>query len=207
MQPETPKGETPVVTDPKTNANPTPPAPQVPSVDTAEVERLRKEAEQATMRANQLANQLKAKEDAEAEAKAKELEEQNKYKDLFEQEKAKRQEIEAAKEKADRDTAIKAEQDKVFSEYPDEVKSLAEEVGLNLTDTEDDTIAAFKSKLDNISSKIKAPKVTPNNPGNQAPKTDLTPQETYEMLRDPVKFSEYMRKNSKGVASMMRPVA
>jgi membrane protein involved in colicin uptake len=201
VQPETPQGETPVVTEPKTNANP---APQVPD---PEVERLRKEAEQQKMRANQLENQLKAKEDAEAAAEAKQLEEQNKYKELYEKSEAEKAALKEAQDKREQEAALKAEQAKVFAEFPDEVRSLAEEVGLNLTDTDEDTVAEFKAKLDKISTKIKAPKVTANNPGNPPSNVELTNLDFHAIAADPVKFAEYMAKNSKGVAQMMRPQA
>lgn len=202
MPPETPIGETPVVTDPKNNANPV----VTPAVNTPdpEVERLRKEAEQATMRANQLANQLKAKEDAEAAARAKDLEEQNKFKDLYEDEKAKRLKAESDKEAADRQTAIKAESDKLFNEFPKEVRELADDTGLTLTDTDDDTVAAFKDRLDRISKKVGVQKITPNNPGNPTPSSVVSPNDMHAIMSDPVKFAEYVQKNLKTVAPMMR---
>jgi len=205
---DTPKeGETVVVEPPKNDATTTVTPPVEKTVDNSEVERLRKEVEQVTMRSNQLANQLKAKEDAEAAEKAKQLEEQNEFKTLYEQEKAKREEIETAQAQAEKAATLKAESDKLFATYPEQVKTLAEEVGLSLTDTDEDTVAAFKQKLDKISGSIAAPKVTPNNPGVQTPKTDITPQDLHEIMKDPVKFDEYVKKNFKGIASMTRQVA
>jgi small-conductance mechanosensitive channel len=186
------------------NANPVA-TPAVNAPDNAEVERLKKEAEQATLRANQLANQLKAKEEAEAAAKAKELEEQNKFKDLYEQEKAKREQIETDQAQAERQASIRTESDKLFAEYPEQVKALAEEAGMNLSDTDEDSVAAFKAKLDKVSSLVKQPKVTPNNPGVQTPHEELSPNDMHAMLNDPVKFDAYARKNLKGTAAMMRP--
>lgn len=209
MQPETPNGETPVVTDPKTNANPTV-TPSSQTVDATEVERLRKEAEQATMRANQLANQLKAKEDAEAAAKAKELEEQNQYKTLYEQEKAKREGIEAEREENERKRTLKAESDKLFAQYPDQVRVLAEEAGMSLLGTDETSVEAFKAKLDKVNGLIKSPKVTPNNPGNRTPSANqetVDPNEMHAMLNDPVKFEKYLKENTKGIASMLKPTA
>lgn len=198
MQPETPTGETPVVTDPKTNANPT------PVVDLSEVEKLRKEREQAEMRANQLANQLKAKEEAEAAAKAKQLEEQNQFKDLYEQEKAKRLEAEAETERKEHEAAVKAEEDKVFAAFPDQVKVLADKLGITLADADDSTVEAFKAKLDEIKGSIAQPKVAPNNPGNRAPAPELSQDDFRATLSDPAKFAEYAQKNLKTVAPMMR---
>lgn len=202
MQPETPNGETPVVTDPKTLPNPTP-APQAQAPD-PEIERLRKEAEQQKMRANQLENQLADKEKAEQDALDEKLKEQNKYKDLYEQEKTRREEIETAAEKAARESAVKAESDKLFGEYPEAVRALADDVGLKLEDADEDTVAAFKTKLESISGKIKQPKVTANNPNVNTPQQpETTSQEMHEIMRDPAKFQEYLQKNFKGVSTMM----
>lgn len=203
MQPETPTGETPVATDPKTQANPTP-APQTPAVDPA-VEELRKKAEQAEMRANQLQNQLKAKEEAEQAAKDKELEEQNQYKDLYEQEKAKREEVEAERAKAEKEAALKAESEKLFADYPAQVKEIAEVTGLTLVDTDDASIAAFKVKLDKLKPQVSGGTVTPNNPGTPTPVQEISNQDLAEIMKDPAKFQEYLQKNSKGMASMIRP--
>jgi vacuolar-type H+-ATPase subunit E/Vma4 len=202
VQPETPSGETPVVTDPKTNATPT--VTQPSAVD-AQLEKLRKEAEQATMRANQLANQLKAKEDAEAAAKAAELAEQNKFKDLYEQEKAKRLEVETAQAEAERKSLLKEASDKLFAQYPEQVKSLAEKTGMTLTSADEDDVAAFKARLDEVSTLVKQPKVTANNPGERSTVTAMAPMDLHAIANDPKKFEEYLKKNNPGVAAMMKP--
>lgn len=202
MDPATPTGETPGTTDPKTNAIPA----VTPTVNTPDpaVEELRKKAEQAEMRANQLQNQLKAKEDADAAAAAAKLVEQNEYKTLYEQTQAKLTEAQTAQAQAEKATALKVETDKLFADYPDEVRNLAKDVGLTLTDTDEDTTTAFKEKLDKISGSIKAPKVTPNNPGNPTVPTEaeMSPQELQALMRDPVKFQAYLDKNYKGISNM-----
>lgn len=204
MQPATPTGETQVVTDPKTNANPTVTQPSQ-TVDPA-MEELRKKAEQAEMRANQLANQLEAKTKAEAEAEAKKLEESNQFKTLYEQEKAKREAAEAAQAEALKQATLKAKAEEVFAEFPTEVRTLAQETGLTLADAEEDAVAAFKAKLEKVSSLIKQPKVTANNPGNATTPTaqqPANPEEMKAMLNDPKRFEEYLRKNTSGIASML----
>ena len=204
MQPATPTGETQVVTDPKTTANPTVTQPSQ-TVDPA-IEELRKKAEQAEMRANQLANQLEAKTKAEADAEAKKLEESNQFNTLYEQEKAKREAAEAAQAEALKQATLKAKAEEVFAEFPAEVKTLAQETGLTLVDVEEDAVAAFKAKLEKVGSLIKQPKVTANNPGNATTPTaqqPANPEEMKAMLNDPKRFEEYLRKNTSGIASMM----
>lgn len=175
------------------------------TVDTGEVERLRREAEQERLRANQLANQLAAKEKAEAEAKAKELEEQNQYKTLYEQEKAAKEAIEAAQAEAERNAALKAESDKLFAQYPEQVRDLALEAGMALTDIDEQSVEAFKAKLDKVSSLVKQPKVTANNPGEMSAPKQIEPQALHEIMKDPAKLQEYWKKNNPGIASMMKP--
>jgi chromosome segregation ATPase len=200
-EPATPQGETQVVTDPKTNANPTV---QTPAAN-PELEAARKRAEQAEMQANMLRNQLAAREKAEAESKARELEEQNQFKTLYDQEKARREAIEAAQAEAERKATLAEETNKLLSQYPDAVKSLAETTGLSLTDIDDASVEAYKAKLDKIKAQIPQAKVTANNPSSTTPTiTELTGQDINTLMKDPKKFEEYLRKNSKGIASMLR---
>jgi hypothetical protein len=204
---DTPTGET-VVPEPLKNdvQPPATPAMDKPAED-SEVEKLRKQLLQEQMEKNQLRNKLEAEEKAKAEAAAKELEEQNKYKDLWEQSQAKLTEIETAKEKEEREAALKAESDKLFAEYPEQVKVLAEEAGMSLSDTDEATVAAFKAKLDKVSGLVAQPKVTPNNPGNPATKTDMSQDDLRAIMRDPARFEKYVKENFKGIASLTRQVA
>lgn len=162
---DTPNSETVVAS--KNDATPSVPAPQVNTVDTAEVERLKKEAAQAQMRANQLENELKRREAAEEAAKLKQLEENNEWKSVAEQNRAKLEALEAEREAEERSKELAAARQEVFKEFPTEVIELAEETGLNLSDTTEEAKEAFKAKLTKISEKVaaKAP-VTPNNPAN-----------------------------------------
>lgn len=202
---DTPTGETVVVEEPKNNATPTVTPPVEKPVD-PELEKARKEAENATLRANQLQNQLKAKEDADAAAEAKRLEENNEFKTLYEQSEEKRKALETAQAQAEKTASIKTEADKIFAEYSPEVKALADEVGLTLADTDDTTTEDFKSKLDKISESIKAPKVTANNPGTpgSGASDPIGAMELQGIMRDPVKFQEYLDKNFKGISGMKR---
>lgn len=193
---------------PKNNATTAAPT-QGNAADPAEVERLRKEAEQARMEANMLRNKLKAEEDAKAAQQAKELEEQNQFKTLYEQEKARREQIEAERATAERAATLKAEADKLFAQYPEPVRALAEEAGMHLDDTDESAIAAFKAKLDKVNSLVKQPKMTANNPGSSqsAGATQMDANEMHAMLNDPKKFEEYLKKNTTGIAGMMKQVA
>jgi hypothetical protein len=137
--------------------------------DPAEVERLKKEAEQATLRANQLANQLKAREEKEAEDERKRLEEQQEYKTLAEQAQAKLDAMEAEKrtEAEKRETAeAKAE---IFKGYSEAAIELANDAGVDLTDTSDEAQAKLRSTLDKLQAKVADKPVTPNNGANTAP--------------------------------------
>ena len=165
---DTPNSET--VVEPKNDATPSAPQPVVNTVDTAEVERLKKEAAQAQMRANQLENELKKREAAEEAAKLKQLEENNEWKSVAEQNRIKLEALEAEREADERAKELAAAKQEVFKEFPAEVIELAEETGLNLSDVTDDAKEALKAKLEKIQSRVVTNKpVTPNNPANPAP--------------------------------------
>lgn len=191
--------------EPSTPGTPAP-APAVPPVktDDGELEKARKEAEQATLRANQLANELKEKDAAEAARKAKELEEQSEYKTLYEQEKEKREAAEAASAAETKKSALKEASDKVFADYPAEVRELAEETGMQLSDSDEAAIDSFKQKLDKIKAKLPNASVGPNNP---KPKEGAKPsmENSDGVIEAPVtgnKFDELVSKMP-GIASMM----
>jgi len=175
--------------------------------DDGEVERLRKEAEQATMRANQLANQLKAKEDAEAAAKAKQLEEQNEYKTLYEQEKAKREEADREREAEEQRKAVTETRQNILSDYTDEVKEAAKDLGLDLTEVTDNAVTEFKGKLDKLQTRIGSQRVTPNNPGTPSPKKQVDREELRQILNDPVRRDAYFRAKGEVAAFGMDPAA
>lgn len=193
--------------DPVTPAAPsnepsTPPVPVVVnSTDNGEVERLRKEKEQAEMRANQLANQLKAREDADSAAAQAKLEEDNQYKELFEQEKAKREALETEQTEAQRTAELARVKAEALSGVSDDVKKLAEELGIGLTDTDEKSVETYKEKLGKISAS--APRVAANNPG-----VSVDQQMSVEELRETLyadktgdKFHEIVMKMP-GIASM-----
>ena len=202
---DTSKDET-VVTEPsKTEATPPVTPPEVKTEDPAVVQ-LRKEKEQAEMRANQLQNQLKAKEEADAKAKEKELEEQNQFKELHEQEKAKREALEAEIATKEKTAELDKAKTEVLGEYSEKVKALAEGVGLTLSDTDESSVAAFKEKLDKINAEVvSTDNVGPNNgrPTNEAP--TLSGDDLQRTLNDEKGFHEYVTKKYPGIAAMTGP--
>lgn len=144
---------------------PSAPQPVVNTVDPAEVERLKKQAEQAEMRANQLANQLKKKEEAEEAAKLKQLEDKEEWKSVAEQERAKREALEQEREVEERAKVLATARQEIFKGFPTEVIEIAEETGLGLTEDTDEARAALKAKLDSINAKVvKTSTPGPNNP-------------------------------------------
>ena len=181
------------------------PAPKPEPVKTEDnaVEQLRKELEQQKMRANQLENEKKAREEAEAKARAEELEEQNQFKSLYEQEKAKREEIERERQEQEQKAELDRARQEILKDYNDEVKALAEEVGLDLTSADDTAVKSFKEKLDKINTRVAATgRVTSNNQPNANPQPELSGDELREALQDENKFHEIMVAKFPGVAAM-----
>lgn len=176
---DTPKeGETVTPGDSKTevttpSAPQSAPAPQVNTTDNSEVDKLKKELEQAQMRANQLENEKKKRDEADAEAKRKQLEEQDEWKQIAEQERIKREELENERQEAERTQTLKFAEDTIFAEFSEDAIEVAKEAGLSLKDDSDEAKADFKTKLQKISDKVvNSNKVTPNNPGGSIQNED-----------------------------------
>lgn len=164
---DTPTGETVNAGDSQTTVT-TSTAPVANVVDPAEAERLRKESEQKDLRIRQLLNEKEARDRAEAEAKAKVLEENNEFKSLWEQSEVKRKEVERQMEDQQRAQAIEQGTQEVFSQFSTDVVELAKETGLALTDTSDEAKVAFKEKLDKIAAKVVTSRpIQANNPNTQ----------------------------------------
>ena len=202
-------GETVVTDDSKTAVTPPVTPPVVKTEDTGETERLRKELEQAKMRENQLANQLKSKEEADAKAEEEKLKENEQYKELFEQEKTKREALETEQETKEREAELTKVTAETLSGFSDDVKSLAEEVGLSLTDTDEASVSKFKEKLEKLSAKVGSEtKVTPNNPNQPESKTELDTEKLREVLHDDKDgnaFHDIVMDKFPGIAAMTAP--
>lgn len=184
---------------------PSTPSLEEKKTEDSQVEELRKKAEQAEMRANQLANQLKAKEDAEAAAKEKKLKEKEEFKQLYEQSQAKLDELQREREAEEHKKAVSKAADTVLAEFTDEVKALAEDTGLSLTDATDEAVAEYKGKLEKIQTRLGHQRVTPNNPGTPSNKKEYSGEELREILHDPVKRDAYYRAKNGVTAMMMAP--
>ena len=202
---DTPNGETVVTEALETKAE----APAIPVVEKktedSEVERLRKENEQIVMERNLLRNKLDAEEKAKEAAKAKELEEQNEYKLLFEQEKAKNEEIQRERDADALKKQLTDSQTSILSDYSDDVKALADDAGLSLTDVTDEAVASFKERLDKFQARLGNQVVRPNNPGAPSGKTEYTGEELRAILADPQKRDAYYRAKDGVTAMMMKP--
>jgi len=180
MDNDTPKpGETGTPKAPENNPQTPAPVQGNASDSAGEAEKLRKELEQARMRENQLLNEKKAREEAEAARQAKELEQQNEFKTLYEQEKAKREAIESEKQAKEREAELAKAKAEVLADYSDEVKALAEEAGMTLTEPDEDAKATFKEKLDKIQNLVGTNgKITPDNPRIHNGQSELSQDET-----------------------------
>lgn len=158
---DTPTGETANQQPLENNTNP---SVTTPVVNTDANELLRKEAEQAKMRANQLENELKKFREAQEADKTKQLEEKEEYKTLYEQNNAELERIRQEREQSERQALLTKEKSTVLAEYPDAVREIAEETGLSLVDDSEEAKTEFKAKLDKIAERVgTTARVTPNN--------------------------------------------
>lgn len=144
---------------------PTPATPSVNAVDPAEVERLRKEAEQKELRIRQLENEARKKAEEEEAARQRQLEEQNEWKQVAEQNKAKLEAYEKEREEAEARQELTNAANQILSTFSSEVQEEAKALGINLLSADDGSKEAFKAKLDRLSERVSA-NATPsaNNP-------------------------------------------
>lgn len=178
---DTPTGETANPGDSQTTVTTSATPPQVNAVDPAEVERLRKEAEQARMRANQLENELKKKAEAEEAARQKQLEEQNEWKQIAEQERAKREAYEKEREEAEVRQQLEAAQNSILSQFSTKVQEIAKETGISLNEASDDAQENFKKKLQRLSDELST--TTAPSANNPAP-SNINPDERLRLIRN-----------------------
>lgn len=166
--------QTPVTTPPAAPATPAP-----ANVDTAEVERLRKEKEQSDMRVRQLENQQKERETKDAEAERKRLEDQEEWKVIAEKSQADLKALQDTQAETERKTALSQATEGIFKDYPKEVVELAQTAGLGLSDDSEASQTALKEKLDAFKAKVAPNATTPvasSNPGSSAPAPTGQPQ-------------------------------
>lgn len=128
--------------------------PSVNAVDPAEVERLRKEAEQARLRANQLENEAKARAEEDEKARQKQLEENNEWKQIAEQNKAKVEAYEKEREESEARQELTNASNQILGTFSNEVQEEARELGIALLSTDDVSKEAFKTKLERLNQKI-----------------------------------------------------
>lgn len=201
---DTPAGETPKTEELKNDGSNASTQTQGNAGDLAEVERLRKEAEQARMRANQLQNQLDKQREAEEAAKQKELEDQNQWRELAEQRQARLDQLEKEREAEERSKELSQATDSVLLGFPEEVIDIAKETGLGLADTSDDAKAALKAKLEKIQARVGTQaKPSPNNPNPT--QSTASREELMERMKygDKAARKEIIS-NLKGVQAMKR---
>lgn len=176
------------------------------AIDNAELERLRKEAEQAKMRANQLENQLKAKQEAEEAEKAKQLAEQNEFKTLYEQERAKSEELRKQQEEKERQAELDRAKTEALNSVSQEAQTLASELGITLTSADEDAVEAFKAKLAKVQERISSEaKITPNNPGSPRKPDVPEGEELRFAVQTPQGFEEVIAAKFPGIAAMRTP--
>lgn len=184
---DTPNGETVTPGDSQTDATTTSTPPVAPpttdNASAAEVERLRKEAEQKELRIRQLENERKAREEKDEADRQKQLEEQNEWKTIAEQNKAKLDALEKEREEAVAKIELETKQSEVFKEFPEDVVELARDTGLTLSENSDGAVEALKAKLTKLSEKVSSQsRVTPNNQSSPASADSRT-----ELLREHAK--------------------
>jgi flagellar biosynthesis GTPase FlhF len=144
--------------------------PKVDNTSTAEVEQLRKEAEQAKMRANQLQNELEDRRKKEDEVKQKQMEEQEEYKQLYEKTNAELSQLQDEKEAQATRSQLDGKTTEILKDYPEAVARAAQIAGLTLLEDSETAIANLKGKLDDLKTTV--------SPSSPAPDMSANPRAT-----------------------------
>lgn len=175
------------------------PAPTA-GVTNDEAAQLRKELEQARMRANQLENEKIARDKAAEDARRKQLEENEEYKKLYEKSDAELKAIREKEEADARQRELATISQDVLKDYSKEVQEIAQTAGISLSDDSEVARANLKSKLDEIAKRVTPGKVaTANNPSNLPDASDPTLDTAPEFA--PV-GNEYSGKGGRRVTEM-----
>lgn len=136
-----------------------------------------KEHDKIVMERNLLRRKVEEAEKTSEEARKKDLESKEEFKKLYEEAQEKLREFETRQETAERERKEKELRDSVLQEYPEEVRKLADELGLNWDDSSDEETQReqLKAKLEKLSPAASGNteggevKVGANNPGPQSP--------------------------------------
>lgn len=155
-----------------------------PEQGNAELEAIRKEAEQTKMRANQLANELAEAQKKIAQAEQAKLQEKEDYKTLWEQANAQLQEVVTTQEQQAFKQEVAKKESEVTSQYSEEVLEVAKTAGLTLTGVDEESTQEFKAKLDKISEKVgSTAKNRPENRQDHVNPDTVTRQQAIDRLR------------------------
>lgn len=160
------------------------------ATDSAEVERLRKQAEQAQMRVNQLEKEKADRLKKEEEAERKQLEEKEEYKTLAERERSERERLERERETERELANVKTATTEVFKEYSKDVVELAETMGLSLTEDSSEGRKNLKDKLDKLAAKVHPQTPSGNNGYTPPPAQNESLTEKAKGLRAGTKESQ-----------------
>lgn len=204
---DTPTGETVTPGDTQTPATTVATPAPVDNGNAAEVERLRKEVEQANLRARQLENEAAARKKADEEAEAKRLDDNQEYKTLAEQERAKREELERQIEDRERKEELTTARAAALGDFSDEVRQQAEELGITLNSTDEAEVAAYKDKLTKINTRLAngGTGTVHNQPLNSDNSALPSGEDLQKALADNNTFHDLVTKNFPGIAAMTTP--
>lgn len=175
----TPTGETVLPASSETTGTPpvTPPASNGggETISKAEFDKLAQER-------NMYRNQLAEKETSYTEALTKAQKAADDAQALADTERIARENIEKAQLDREKAATVKSKETELLSGYSDDVRELATDLGVNLSDAEDeDAIDLFKQKLDKLNAKVSGttpPKKQPPVSGNNGTPPKVLPKKS-----------------------------
>lgn len=157
---------------------------------------------------NKLREENKKREEADAEAARKKLEDDGELKTLIEQERQRGEKLE--KELADRDLreTLGTANAEILGKYPKAVQKIAQTAGMSLTDSSDEAKTALTEKLDSIAKDINSQQKVRGN--NMSPEQEqIAPEKAAAIKR--LKFGDKSQdnwhellKDNPGIAGMKK---
>lgn len=165
------------------------PAATTPTVTQAELDEIKRQKDQAEMRARQLENEKVEREKREEEARRKKMEEDGEYKTLLERTTQELEALKAEREAEAKKSEISSAEFTILNGYTSEVRDAAKELGISLTDDTEESKQAFQARLDVIKGRFgeeQQPKIQGN---NQPPMQTPTNLEERAKLVSAARFS------------------
>lgn len=168
------------------------------TVTPEEAAELKRQRDQAEMRARQLEKEKQDREKQDEEAARKKLAQDSEYQTLAEREKERADRLQQEIDDTNRRTTLQQAENSILSGFSSEVRDTAQDLGINLLDDDDTSKTAFTQKLESIQTRLGAP--APTVKGNNPPPSSKPNTDNVEKDKDLARLRYSDNPEAKGVA-------